>query len=113
MAHAPLHPCNWPGCAALTNERFCATHRATSERRREQTRPSARARGYGGDWATIRALVLAEEPICRICGVAPSREVDHIVPLRQGGTHARANLRGLCIRCHRKRHAHSGGGANL
>ncbi len=30
----------------------------------------------------------------------PSTEVDHILPLAQGGTHDRSNLQGLCHSCH-------------
>src|SRR5262245_29111116 len=53
----------------------------------------------GSKWRKLRALVLAEEPYCAVCG-RPSSEVDHIVPLQLGGdAYARSNLRGLCKRC--------------
>lgn len=49
----------------------------------------------------MRSQVLAEQPIC-LCG-APATEVDHIVPLRRGGTDLRSNLVGLCKPCHSRK----------
>lgn len=60
------------------------------------------ALGGGGSsraWRRLRAAVLAEEPVCGICGVAPSTTVDHIVPRAHGGDDRRANLRGACAPC--------------
>jgi 5-methylcytosine-specific restriction protein A len=63
---------------------------------------------YGPGWAALRLKVLHEEPFC--VGIWPdthagervfTTEVDHIVPLTQGGTNDRANLRGLCRSCNR------------
>lgn len=68
--------------------------------REERRRGSSAARGYDAEWRRVRAIVLAEEPTCRVCHEAPSTDVDHIVPKRQGGTNARANLRGVCHSCH-------------
>lgn len=31
------------------------------------------------------------------------REVDHVVELRHGGTHAYDNMQGLCCSCHKKK----------
>jgi 5-methylcytosine-specific restriction endonuclease McrA len=33
-------------------------------------------------------------------------EVDHVVPVIQGGTDAMDNLRSLCQRCHTRRHGY-------
>ena len=51
----------------------------------------------------IRALVLSEEPICRVCRSSGkidkdsiSKFVDHIVPLSQGGKDERSNWQGIC-----------------
>ena len=62
----------------------------------------ASARSYNGGWPAVRSRVLSEEPSCRICG-RPSADADHILPLRDGGTHARSNLQGLCRSCHRRK----------
>jgi 5-methylcytosine-specific restriction protein A len=49
--------------------------------------------------------VLAEEPFCRLCLAEGLRvradEVDHIVPLSQGGGNERSNLQALCRPHHR------------
>lgn len=110
MPRAAKRPCTYPGCAALVDKGRCAKHQAqqvqqyrerrTHERRTEDT-------FYGSvDWKRLRAQVLAEEPNCRRCG-KPSKVVDHIVPIRQGGdARDRRNLQGLCWPCHEaKSHA--------
>jgi len=56
----------------------------------------------------LRAMVLAEEPFCRPCRkrgrFTASTEVDHIVPLQDGGSDARQNLQGICRDCHIVKH---------
>ncbi|MGV0364308.1 HNH endonuclease [Corynebacterium kroppenstedtii] len=39
---------------------------------------------------------------CQVCG-APGKEVDHIIPTSQGGTHHPTNLRVLCRTCHARK----------
>jgi 5-methylcytosine-specific restriction protein A len=51
-------------------------------------------------WEAKRGRVLKVYPLCAICGVAPSTEVDHITPRAYGGGHEFANLRGVCRPCH-------------
>ena len=76
---------------------------------REQRRGTATERGYDARWQEIRSVVLREEPFCRLCLAAGKRtaseHVDHVRPLRAGGTHARDNLRALCAICHGRRTA--------
>lgn len=93
--------CPEPGCPALTQGGRCLAHRRAHERRRG----TPAQRGYNAQWRRIRRLILARDPICRICCVVPSTEVDHIKPLRQGGTHEPANLQALCGSCHRTKTA--------
>jgi 5-methylcytosine-specific restriction endonuclease McrA len=51
-------------------------------------------------------MIRRERPICEHCGVAPSRMVDHVVPLRAGGARLEvANLQALCNRCHNQKTA--------
>ena len=88
-------PCREPGCPALTPEGGrCRAHRRTYERRRG----TPGQRGYNAEWRRMRKVVLAAHPYCE-CG-ARATEVDHIKPLRQGGTHAPANLKAMCRPCH-------------
>ena len=57
-------------------------------------------------WKRLRALILAREPLCRMCkalGItSPSDVVDHIVPHRGDDRLAwdEANLQGVCTPCH-------------
>jgi 5-methylcytosine-specific restriction protein A len=107
MPVGPGRTCGWPGCPRRTFDRdaLCAVHRM----QREARRGSAADRGYDAAWQEIRAVVLREEPFCRLCLAAgrrtASEHVDHIRPLRVGGTHARINLRALCASCHNRRTA--------
>jgi 5-methylcytosine-specific restriction protein A len=73
-------------------------------------RPSAASRGYGGRWRKLRLIVLAEEPVCRMCGREASEHVDHIVARAKGGSDERENLQGLCASCHARKTARHDGG---
>ncbi len=106
MPWKPSTPCSWPGCPELSPRRFCAEHQRQENRRYAAKR---RARGadrvYGGKWRKVRRVVLAEEPLCRICREAgrstPAADVDHIVPWRRGGAlYALENLQPVCRPCH-------------
>lgn len=114
MSTRPRSPCQVAGCPAFAVERGrCADHvRQDRQQRRltETPRPSFRDRGYGNGWDGIRARVLTLTPRCRHCG-AQATVVDHIVPLRQGGTHALSNLQALCVKHHNeKTNSVDGGG---
>jgi 5-methylcytosine-specific restriction endonuclease McrA len=65
-------------------------------------------RNYPYSYRVLRAEVLAEGR-CRVCGGEPRvgdpLEVDHIVPIELGGTHARENLRPMHRSENRKRGA--------
>ena len=101
MPRRPPKPCAQPGCPRLTNEAYCQEHKPD---RAPDDRPSAAARGYDGRWRKVRRIVLAEEPLCRSCKargrVVLASEVDHIMPLSDGGTEERENLQSLCKPCH-------------
>ena len=53
-------------------------------------------------WAALRAAVLdAAEWRCCTCGKRGRLEVDHIVPVSEGGErYSRSNLQALCRECH-------------
>lgn len=53
-------------------------------------------------FARKRLRVLVRSPLCSVCGMRASLEVDHIVPLAKGGSHDESNLRAVCRECHRK-----------
>jgi 5-methylcytosine-specific restriction protein A len=46
-----------------------------------------------------------QEYKCNICDIllSPDKQIDHIIPLHQGGENDRSNLQGLCGSCHGKK----------
>lgn len=58
------------------------------------------------DW---RARILRAEPLCRPCkekGITTlAQEVDHVIPLEQGGTYDETNACPICIPCHKAKTA--------
>lgn len=112
-----LRICSVPGCPEYTDSGRCTEHR----REAEQRRGSARQRGYGRQHETrFRAGVLAKDPLCVLCGEAPSQHADHH-PLDRRQLVERGldpddpqYGRGLCHSCHSKETArHQPGGFNL
>lgn len=65
-------------------------------------------------WRTLRALVLAEDPLCQECRkqspmrITPATDVDHIDG--DATNNARSNLQGLCRPCHSAKTAAEDGG---
>lgn len=60
-------------------------------------------------WRILRRQVIQrDDGYCQQCGAAGSNQVDHIVPLAEGGTDALENLQLLCDPCHRKKSAYDG-----
>ena len=75
-----------------------------------QTRnPEAEQRIRGRRWMTIRARYLREHPLCVECqrrGYAiPATELDHIIPLIDGGKDDPSNYQGLCETHHKEKTA--------
>lgn len=103
--------CSIPGCAVLIRGRghLCAGHERRRKRGVDARRGTANQRGYGPEWQRIREQYLKDNPFCVVCG-QPAVEVDHIIPLRQGGTNEHDNLRPLCKTHHSQRTASEGGG---
>ena len=51
-------------------------------------------------WRKVRAAILAEADYrCARCG-APTEDVDHALPVAEGGSRDPANIRALCPTCH-------------
>lgn len=66
------------------------------------TKAGATTRLRGDTWMKIRREVLVDGGFaCVDCGlVAMSNQIDHDVPLEQGGSNNKSNLRIRCISCH-------------
>lgn len=112
MPIAPLKPCTFAGCSALTKGGRCPAH----AKAREQYRGSSTERGYGSDWQRLRRWFLSRNPLCVKCKAAgmvtPAEEVDHITP-HKGDERLRmdvANLQALCKPCHSAKTATEDGG---
>ena len=114
MPSRPMRPCAAPRCPGrATNGRYCADHaHLAKQTRKPDGRPSASARGYDAKWRRVRAAYLKRHPVCVVCG-EQATEVDHIVPLVDGGTHKWDNLQAMCKTHHsQKTVAFDGGFGN-
>lgn len=81
--------------------------RAHSARVQDERRGSAAARGYDRTWQRLRLMKLRATPLCESpgCDEAAS-EVDHVVPLEDGGERLdELNLQSLCGLHHRQKTA--------
>ena len=92
-------------------------HRLTNpglNKPKADTRGSAASRGYDARWRRIRSRHLSQHPLCAHClqngRTEAAQHVDHIIPLRKGGTHAKGNLQSLCASCHSRKTAREDGG---
>jgi 5-methylcytosine-specific restriction endonuclease McrA len=112
----PIKMCSEPRCPKFATSRGnCDEHRRQYERDRSRRRREAAKDRLGRtvyktkQWEQLRRQVLFEQPLCAICGDRIIEEIDHIIPLSQGGApYDRNNLRGLCRACHIKRHQWTG-----
>lgn len=105
MPHAAPTVCCWAGCNAYSHGRYCEKHKQEYDQRRwkqaNERRPG-NTKAYGKKWRKLRGLVLHRNPLCKSCG-APAKEVDHIIPLKDGGTNQMSNLQALCKSCHSRK----------
>ena len=64
-------------------------------------------------WYNLRGMVLARDPICRMCNRNPATIADHIIP-HKGIWELFSdllNLQGLCGECHARKTAREDGGS--
>jgi 5-methylcytosine-specific restriction protein A len=66
-------------------------------------RGTAASRGYDARHRKWRRLILATDPVCRICHIGASTVADHVTPLEDGGDWSLENGQGLCSRCHNRK----------
>lgn len=102
MHQRPLSQCTYPGCPRLV----VVPGRCTEHRRARQDYDSRRGnsneRGYDYAWQQRRKAHLHDNPWCVMCGQTAT-DVDHIVPVRDGGSSEPGNLQSLCHRCHSRK----------
>ena len=118
MPNRAPHPCAARGCPALvrSGERYCAIHAALFAQQQDAQRGTSAQRGYDANWQRLRKMILNDKPLCadpfKLHQGRPvvATDVDHIKPLRDGGTNDAENLQALCHECHSKKTATSDGG---
>lgn len=107
----PASPCRRLGCAGTVRPgaAACGQGHAVQKRTVDQ-RESASRRGYDARWRRIRLMHLRQHPLCANpdqlpAHIVPATDVDHIVPLADGGSSAPENLQSLCHSCHSRKTA--------
>lgn len=105
----PFKLCLEAGCGSPAEvrgrcrEHYRALERDRNRRRRSDPNRGARVKLYHSKkWLVTRRRVLFGQPVCAIKGcLRLASDVDHIVPLGQGGAELdRRNLQGLCAYHH-------------
>jgi 5-methylcytosine-specific restriction enzyme A len=116
MPRRAARPCAVPGCPNIaTHGSYCDDHEAERQATIDARRASPASRGYGRNWRRLRGMYLRRHPYCEDpFGVhdepVQATQVDHIIPLRAGGTNKFDNLQALCTSCHSRKTVMSDGG---
>ena len=96
MTRRSLAVCSEPGCPELTRNTYCEQHApkpwASSTRK-------DRVISGGAQQKRAARIMRQHHAICHVCG-QPGAEVDHIIPLAEGGADGESNLAPICIGCH-------------
>lgn len=94
------HPRWCPRCQAPHTGR-CSQRVKDARQDHDRLRGSASQRGYDHTWSRASKAYLAAHPVCERCRDALATLVDHIVPLRAGGSRLDpANMQALDVQCH-------------
>ena len=100
MAWAAKRPCANPDCPELVsrrNQKYCS-------RQCFGAMAAESRRGSTHRWRKVRRRALMRDHhLCVRCK-SMATEVDHIVPVSQGGGDELSNLRSVCTLCHLARH---------
>ena len=95
-------PCAHPGCPQLTP---CEEHPVKSHGWDTSTRKTKLTTTSG--WAEQRRakrLLRQHRGICHVCNQPGADQIDHVLPLAQGGTDTEANLRPIHAHpCHERK----------
>lgn len=76
-------------------------HREAEAARSARRRATTNGIFKTNKWAMARKAVLSGDPLCKVCDDVISTEVDHIIPLEDGGDPYRPEgLQQLCSPCH-------------
>lgn len=98
--------CAYNTCPNTTDKKYCDKHKSLKSEY-VVARGTTTQQGYGTIWQKIRKIYLSANPLCVKCEkdnkIVPATEVDHIMPLKRGGTNEETNLQGLCKPCHSRK----------
>ena len=97
-------PCAVKSCPNLaeTGQAYCEEHAKIMKREQDKRFNKSRINLYSGNykWRKYSKSYLLKNPRCVKCG-RPSTEVDHIIPIIDGGSFWDAsNHQALCHSCH-------------
>lgn len=110
MPRRPLRPCRSKGCSEVhrNSNGYCETHKSEAAawvRKKEGIRALT-----GRPWRRLRDRILERDKHlcqCEECKsegrITLAEEVDHIIPISQGGTDKESNLRAISKECHKKK----------
>lgn len=115
MPRKPKRPCSYPGCPNLVDGGYCEEHKKLRDKeynlygRDDFTKNFYKTK----EWRIIRKRHLEQEPFCVEClknGITTKATiVDHIVPIKQGGSrYDNNNLQSLCWSCHSRKSVEEG-----
>lgn len=97
--------CAEPGCSAIVDRGRCPAHA-----KKPWSNRAVQREAYSAEYRRNRAAVLARDPVCTLCGRAPSTQADHIRPAVLGHRDSSLdNLRGVCAFCNHRRGSALGG----
>lgn len=99
-----MKPCAQPGCPTLVAKGTtrCLIHRRAQDKAIKQRDRNERAVYFTKRWQGLRRTVRQNQgPWCATEGCTRLwTDLDHVIPIRDGGTEDMENLSGLCHPCH-------------
>ena len=104
-------PCAYPGCPALTHERYCEQHKRIVDKQYNLYGRDKDSQAFyeSTAWRRLRRIKLQKSPLCEECLKVKATTADHIIPIKQGGAALDiTNLQSLCISCHGRKSVKEG-----